>query len=37
VEVETPSGAPVGLGQGLRGVLVRSPDGLLIELIERTQ
>ena len=35
--IETASGAPVGLGQGLRGTVVRSPDGLLIELIEQTR
>jgi methylmalonyl-CoA/ethylmalonyl-CoA epimerase len=34
VRIETASGAPVTLGSGLRGALVRSPDGLLVELIE---
>jgi catechol 2,3-dioxygenase-like lactoylglutathione lyase family enzyme len=34
VAVETPGGAPVDLGGGRRGALVRSPDGLLVELIE---
>jgi hypothetical protein len=32
--VETPGGEPVPLDQGHRAVLVRSPDGLLIELYE---
>jgi len=32
--VESPSGEPVALGKGHRGALVRSPDGLLIELYE---
>jgi catechol 2,3-dioxygenase-like lactoylglutathione lyase family enzyme len=35
VTVETPGAEPVALGAGMRGVLVRSPDGLLIELVER--
>jgi catechol 2,3-dioxygenase-like lactoylglutathione lyase family enzyme len=34
VVVETPGGAPVDAGGGRRGALVRSPDGLLVELIE---
>ena len=34
VTVETPGGEPIALGGGARGVLVRSPDGLLIELVE---
>lgn len=34
VTVETPGGAPVVLGGGRRGVVVRSPDGMLIELDE---
>jgi catechol 2,3-dioxygenase-like lactoylglutathione lyase family enzyme len=34
VVVETPKGEPVALDGGRRGVLVRSPDGLLIELME---
>jgi catechol 2,3-dioxygenase-like lactoylglutathione lyase family enzyme len=34
VVIETPNGEPVALGEGHRGVLVRSPDGLLVELIE---
>jgi catechol 2,3-dioxygenase-like lactoylglutathione lyase family enzyme len=34
VTVETPGAAPVALGDGHRGALVRSPDGLLVELVE---
>jgi len=34
VTIETPGGAPVPLGGGRRGLLVRSPDGLLLELVE---
>jgi catechol 2,3-dioxygenase-like lactoylglutathione lyase family enzyme len=34
VVVEAPGGAPVDVGGGHRGALVRSPDGLLVELIE---
>jgi catechol 2,3-dioxygenase-like lactoylglutathione lyase family enzyme len=34
IVVETPGGAPVALDGGRRGALVRSPDGLLVELIE---
>lgn len=37
VKVETPSAGAVSLAGPARGVLVRSPDGLLVELIERTQ
>jgi catechol 2,3-dioxygenase-like lactoylglutathione lyase family enzyme len=36
IRVETPGGEPIGLGPTIRGVLVRSPDGLLIELLEKT-
>jgi hypothetical protein len=34
VVVETPGGAPVTIDATRRAVLVRSPDGLLIELFE---
>jgi catechol 2,3-dioxygenase-like lactoylglutathione lyase family enzyme len=34
VRVETPGTAPVALDDGHRGALVRSPDGLLVELVE---
>ena len=34
IVIETPGGTPVDLGGGRRGALVRSPDGLLVELIE---
>lgn len=34
ITIETPGGAPVALGDGHKGALVRSPDGLLIELVE---
>jgi catechol 2,3-dioxygenase-like lactoylglutathione lyase family enzyme len=34
VTVETPGAVPVALGNGHKGALVRSPDGLLIELVE---
>jgi hypothetical protein len=34
ITVETPGGEPVSLGDGHRGALVRSPDGLLVELVE---
>jgi catechol 2,3-dioxygenase-like lactoylglutathione lyase family enzyme len=34
VKVETPGGEPVDFADGARGVLVRSPDGLLVELLE---
>jgi len=34
VRVETPGGEPVQLDPATSGVLVRSPDGLLIELLE---
>jgi catechol 2,3-dioxygenase-like lactoylglutathione lyase family enzyme len=34
VTIETPGGEPVALGDGRRGALVRSPDGLLVELVE---
>jgi catechol 2,3-dioxygenase-like lactoylglutathione lyase family enzyme len=34
IVVETPGGAAVALGDGRRGALVRSPDGLLVELVE---
>jgi hypothetical protein len=34
VTVETPGATPVALGDAHKGVLVRSPDGLLIELVE---
>ena len=34
VVVETPNGDAVALDGGRRGALVRSPDGLLVELIE---
>jgi catechol 2,3-dioxygenase-like lactoylglutathione lyase family enzyme len=34
ITVETPGGAPVALGDGKTGALVRSPDGLLVELVE---
>jgi len=37
VKVETPSGGAVSLAGPARGALVRSPDGLLVELIERPQ
>jgi catechol 2,3-dioxygenase-like lactoylglutathione lyase family enzyme len=32
--IESPGGGPVALGKGHHGALVRSPDGLLIELYE---
>ena len=35
ITIETPGGAPVALGPGRTGALVRSPDGLLVELIEQ--
>jgi len=35
VIVETAGGAPIDLGAGAHGAVVRSPDGLLIELVER--
>ena len=34
ITIETPGGAPVALGDGHKGALVRSPDGLLVELVE---
>jgi catechol 2,3-dioxygenase-like lactoylglutathione lyase family enzyme len=34
ITIETPGGEPVSLGDGHRGALVRSPDGLLVELLE---
>jgi catechol 2,3-dioxygenase-like lactoylglutathione lyase family enzyme len=34
ITVETPGAAPIDLGGGHRGALVRSPDGLLVELLE---
>jgi catechol 2,3-dioxygenase-like lactoylglutathione lyase family enzyme len=34
IAVETPGGLPAALDGGRRGALVRSPDGLLVELIE---
>ena len=34
VVVETPGGQPVALEGGRKGALVRSPDGLLVELVE---
>jgi len=34
IEIVTPGGAPVDLGNGSTGVVVRSPDGLLVELVE---
>jgi catechol 2,3-dioxygenase-like lactoylglutathione lyase family enzyme len=34
ISIETPGGAAVDLGGGRTGALVRSPDGLLVELIE---
>jgi catechol 2,3-dioxygenase-like lactoylglutathione lyase family enzyme len=34
VTIETPGGAPVALDGGRRAALVRSPDGLLVELVE---
>jgi catechol 2,3-dioxygenase-like lactoylglutathione lyase family enzyme len=36
VKVETPGGQPIALGPSARGAVVRSPDGLLIELREQT-
>jgi catechol 2,3-dioxygenase-like lactoylglutathione lyase family enzyme len=35
-KVESAGGEPMALGPASRGVLVRSPDGLLIELVEKT-
>jgi len=34
ITIETPGGAPIALGDGHKGALVRSPDGLLVELVE---
>ena len=34
VTIESPGGQPASLGEGRRGALVRSPDGLLVELVE---
>jgi len=34
VTIETPGGAPVALDGGRKAALVRSPDGLLVELVE---
>jgi catechol 2,3-dioxygenase-like lactoylglutathione lyase family enzyme len=34
ITVETPGAVPVALGDGHKGALVRSPDGLLVELVE---
>jgi catechol 2,3-dioxygenase-like lactoylglutathione lyase family enzyme len=34
VTIETTGATPVALGDGHRGALVRSPDGLLVELVE---
>jgi catechol 2,3-dioxygenase-like lactoylglutathione lyase family enzyme len=34
-EVESAGGEPIALSAAARGVLVRSPDGLLIELVEK--
>jgi catechol 2,3-dioxygenase-like lactoylglutathione lyase family enzyme len=34
ITIETPGGAPIALGDGKKGALVRSPDGLLVELVE---
>jgi hypothetical protein len=34
IVVETPGEAAASLGDGRRGALVRSPDGLLVELVE---
>jgi len=36
-KIETPGGDAVALGSGWRGALVRSPDGLLVELVEQTR
>ena len=36
IRIETPGGDVVALGPSRRGVLVRSPDGLLVELVEET-
>jgi catechol 2,3-dioxygenase-like lactoylglutathione lyase family enzyme len=35
ITIETPGETPVELGPGRTGVLIRSPDGLLVELIEQ--
>lgn len=37
VKIETAGGDIVALGPNRRGVLVRSPDGLLVELVEQTR
>jgi catechol 2,3-dioxygenase-like lactoylglutathione lyase family enzyme len=34
-QVETAGGEPVNLGQATRGIFVRDPNGILIELVER--
>lgn len=34
ITIETPGRVPIALGDGHKGALVRSPDGLLVELVE---